>query len=232
MRWSGSPASERGRPSSSCAIRSGASEPASSIVPTSVRTMCRRKPSAVIVKSSAVSLLLPVRREHGSHERVVPRLGQRERAEVVLAVEQQRGRLERTDVHGPRPQERPPRVERRPGRDDPVAVRPRASREARIEVLGRLHGLDDGHVLRQRRVQRLQHPLRAAGLPRPRRLRPAPSHAHRSRCARRPRAPPSEGNSTSSASRSTPSTVRRPGCRAQPRKPVPSYSSVSLRFTT
>ncbi len=46
-----------------------------------------------------------------------------------------------------------------PGRDDPIAVRPRTSREARIEVLGRLHGLDDGNVLRQRRVQRLQHPL-------------------------------------------------------------------------
>ena len=33
-------------------MRAGASEPASSIVPTSVRTMCRRNPFAVIVRSS------------------------------------------------------------------------------------------------------------------------------------------------------------------------------------
>ena len=36
----------------------------------------------------------------------------------------------------------------------------------------------------------------------------------------------------SSASRKAPSTVRSPGCRAHPRKPVPSYSSVSRRVAT
>src|ERR671937_3108754 len=39
------------------------------------------------------------------------------------------------------------------------------------------------------------------------------------------------GKTLPSASRSVPSTVRRPGCAAQPRKPVPSYSSVSLSRT-
>ena len=148
--------------------------------------------SAVIVKSTPVSVLLPACCEHGSHERVVPRLGQRERAEVVLAVEQQRGRLERTDVDRSRPQERTPRVERRPGRDDPIAIRPRTSREARMEVLRRR--------LRPRRRRRPPAaprsappaPAPEAGLPRPERSRPDPSHAHRSRCVRRPRAPPSE----------------------------------------
>ena len=39
------------------------------------------------------------------------------------------------------------------------------------------------------------------------------------------------GKTASRASRTTPSTVRRPGCRAQPRNPVPSYSSVSFSRT-
>ena len=40
------------------------------------------------------------------------------------------------------------------------------------------------------------------------------------------------GKTPSSAARSEPSTVRSPGCAAQPRKPVPSYSSVSLSRTS
>ena len=41
--------------------------------------------------------------------------------------------------------------------------------------------------------------------------------------------PAQEGKTASSASRTTPSIVRSSGWRAQPRKPLPSYSSVSFR---
>ena len=143
----------RGRPSSSGAIRSGGS---SSIVPTSVRTMCRRKLSAVISNSSASPRRCHAARETLRTNDVVLRLGRRERAEVVLADKRSAASASRSSSSGRGYHQRTSLLERRrlAPPPDPVAVAARPRRVSRVEVRRHLRRGDDRDVVRQGRVQR------------------------------------------------------------------------------
>ena len=108
-----------------------------------------------------VAVALPGRLADDADEHVVLALGGRERAEVVLTGQERGTRLERLEVDRPRPPERPLRLERRP-RDavqDEIAVRARGGREAGVEPVGRVLGVEHGHVGRKRRVERLGRPV-------------------------------------------------------------------------
>ena len=100
-----------------------------------------------------------------------------------------------------------------------------------MELRRRLLGRDDGDVLRQRRVQRLGRALHRRAAARRRRSRRWRARARRCRCGPATARPLDAAKVAASASRRTPSTVRRPGCIAQPRNPVPSYASVSFSRT-
>ena len=225
------PASLRGRPGQQRPpLRSGGR---SSIVPTTVRTMWRRNLSAVISSSSASPRRCHAAARTTQVERLVPRLGRRERAEVVLA-EQQIGRFgEPLLVERPRRPPRPSLLERR-GRTpapDPVPVAARLRGLTRVEVVGRLVDHDHSNVVGKRCIQRVRRPFRrraavcldaddVAARVRPVSVRPATASLS------------NLGYTSRSASRKTPSTVRSSGCAAQPWKPVPSYSSVSFSRTS
>ena len=159
-------------------------------------------------------------------------LGRRERAEVVLA-EQERRRLgEPLLVERPRPPASAV-LERRAGRapPDPVAVAARERRVPRVEVRRRRLRGDDRDVVRQRRVRAPRPRAPAAGRPRLD-ARDLPERVHaRVGAARDREQPPAREDRRRGRSRSSPSTVRRPGWVAQPWKPVPSYSSASLSRT-
>ena len=130
------PPSDRGRPSSSCANRSGST---CSIVPTSVRTMWRRNESAVTVKWrwSPRRSHAAVADDRGRKTSCWLSAGVKAR-EVVLAGKERGARLERLEVDRPRPPERAPRLERRPrgAVQHEVAVRARRGREAGVEPVG------------------------------------------------------------------------------------------------
>ena len=172
---------------------------------------------------------------HHAHEHLVPRLGRRERAEVVLAEQRLRARVCGRDVERPRPPQRALRLERRPlaAPPDAVAIRARPGVEPRVEVVRRLLGA------------------------RRRRRRPgAPRSAPRPRA--RPAGRPSTSTETTFASACTPVSVLpatarpvtgavelvRARAAARPRpsappagapshgSPVPSYSIVSFRRTS
>ena len=181
------PASERGRPSSRRAISSGS---CSIIVPTSVRTMWRRKLSAVISSSSAsprrcqaaartsrtktaccVSVGVKARKScsptGGRRSRRGARLVDRARVPPAAAL------LERR---------------RRPAPPDPVAVaaRPRRPAARRSRPATSSRG-DHREVVGQHRVQRLGGAVRPAGRPRRRRSPPGRARARPRRSGRRRR---------------------------------------------
>ena len=177
--------------------------------------MWRRKQSAVISNSSGSPRPCQAALDAPAAEDLVLRLGRRERAEVVLA-EQELGR-----VGEPRLVERarqPPAAAplergRRPAPLDPVAVRARARRVARVEVGRRLCAGDDGHVVRQRGVQRLGRAAPAAARRRRRRSPRGRARARRRPCGRRRRGPSTRAKRPPSASRSVALDRAQPGLR-------------------
>ena len=124
--------------------------------------MWRRKLTASIVKCSSSPCVLPGRCEDSPLEARVLRLGRREGGEVVRPGQQRRGGVQGVAVDRLRPPERTARLERgaHAAPEDPVAIGPRARREAGAEVVLRLLGHEDGDVVRQRRVERLGRLLR------------------------------------------------------------------------
>ena len=149
--------------------------------------------------------------------------------EVVRPRQQRCGGVEGVAVERLRPPQRPPRLERgaHAAPEEPVAVGPRPRGKTGAEAVLGLLREHDGDVVRQCRVERARRTF-GGGPPSPGSSRPVRSRARRCRSGRRRRARPSQGRPRR-APRETPSTVRSPGCRAQPRNPVPSYSSVSFR---
>ena len=225
------PASLRGRPS-----RSGARSTPSTIVPTSVRTMCRRKESAVISNASTSPSSTQRAASTTRANDLVLGLGRRERAEVVLARRAARPAPRRratSSGRGCHQLRSRSNGERGAPRQIAVAVAARPRREAGVEVRRRL-------ARRRRR----------------RRRRAAPRSAPRRRASAG--GPPSTSTLATFASACTPASVRpatarplqlrndrverraaarprrcaSPGCAAQPRKPVPSYASVSFSRTS
>ena len=98
-----------------------------------------------------------------------------------------------------------------------VLVEPRERREARVEPLGSLRAAQHGDVRRQVRVEGRRPRARSPGRPRPRRRVTTCAEACTPVSVRPATAGrPLWGQNTRSASVSTPSTVRRPGCAAQP----------------
>ncbi len=181
-----------------------------------------------------VAVVFPARREHVAQKHVVLGLGRREGTEVVLAHEQRGRLLQSPDVDGTRPPELAARIERgaRGAGAHAVAIRARPRREARVKRFRCLVGAKNGDVLGQRRVQCL-------GGARNRRTAFDVDARHlRGRMDARVR-PPGHSEAVPSAEtrrRARPATHLRQcavrGWRAQPWNSVPSYSSVSLSFTT
>ena len=139
-------------------------------------------------------------------------------------------RVERVLVERPRHPPAAARLERRRRRagEEPVAVAARARRVARVEVGRRLRGR---RRPRSRRAGACSAPAaaRSGGGP--------PSTSTETTCASawtpvsvRPATArfSTDANVSASAARSAPSTVGSPGCAAQPRNGVPSYSSVRM----
>ena len=163
----------------------------------------------------------------------VLRLGRREGGEIVRAGQQQRRAPKRLEVERARPPERTALGEGRthPPAQHPVAVTPCARRETGAEALRR-------HLARTTATSGGSAALSAAVA----RSGGGPSAAVKdATCAvactpvsvRPATARPAQaGKTASSASRRTPSLVRLPGWRAQPRNPVPSYSRVSFRMVS
>ena len=134
----------------------------STIVPTSVRTMCRRNESAVISNSEHVAVLDPAgsldrsRRRPCAASRVGVKARKSCRRPATAACAASRATSSGRGCHQLRS-----RLERRPrpAAPDPVAVAARTCREACVELGWRFLGRDDGDVLGQRRVQRLGRAL-------------------------------------------------------------------------
>ena len=120
--------------------------------------MCRRKLSAVIVKSRRSPSRSQAAARTSRRKTVVPRLRRRERAEVVLAREERGRRRERVDVERARPPERTPSLERRAGSaargrgSDTSASAPRSARGSSSDASS---AASDRHVVGKRGVQRL-----------------------------------------------------------------------------
>ena len=172
--------------------------------------------------------------EDVADEVVVPCLGRGEGTEVVPSEQERRSPFERIDVDRPRPPEDASRVQSRASVSYPyaVAVRPGSRREAGVEVLRHLLDEKRRDVLGQRGGEGLRRACERrtalhgdarnlagrvdAGVGAPGDREPVPTADRWFRGPRAGRLRPYAG----------------PGWRAQPRNPVPSYSSVSFRFTT
>ena len=124
--------------------------------------MCRRKLSAVIVKSSRSPACSQAAARRCAENDLVPRLGRRERAEVVLtrhtARPPPRAHRGRADA-ATRARAAASSADARPPCEDAVAIRARARREPRVEPVRRLLRREDGDVVGQGRVQRLARTL-------------------------------------------------------------------------
>ena len=156
------------------------------------------------------------------------RLGRRERAEVVLPARSAAAAASASTSTG-----RGHQSARRASSGERVLARARGSdtsatrREARVESSGASSAATTATSSGSAAFSASAARSRAAR-PRPSTLATCPV-AWTPASVRPATARPSQrGKTASSASRATPSTVRSPGCRAQPRNPVPSYSSVSL----
>ena len=123
--------------------------------------MWRRNESAVISKSRWSPRSCQDADSTTAHEDFVLRPGRRERAEVVLAGEQRRARGQPLDVERLRPPPAPAHLERAALAPpvQPIAVRPRPRREARVEVRRRFFRQDDRDVVGKSSVQRLGRAL-------------------------------------------------------------------------
>jgi hypothetical protein len=208
------------------ALEQGASSSGgrSSIVPTSVRTMCRRKLLAVSSSSSAsprrCQTALSILREKDP----VLRLRRREGPEIVLA-EQELRRLgeallvERRGYHQLRFASKGEGVRRGRRGSDSSAPRPNGehgnrARRARRRVTATSSGSSAFSASAARS---------GGGPPPPGGSQPARARGRLCQCGLRPPTRSSSERPRREASRMVPSTVRRPGCAAQPLKPVPSY---------
>ncbi len=194
-------------------MRCGRLGPASSIVPTSVRTMCRRKLSAVIVKSRRSPSCCHAAACTSRDEDLVLRLGRRERTEVVLAAEKRgcrlRGRRRRRAaatraLGAPRAATRAPRRGRGSGTSASEPRSARGSRRARPRPRPRPRP-----PAVPRSAPRRRDP--AAARPRPSTLATCPVACTPVSVRPATASPSQRGNTAASASRTTPSTVRRPG---------------------
>ena len=154
----------------------------------------------------------PCRRLDCPDEHPVLRLGRRERAEVVLARQQGGRGSERVEVERARMPQRPARLERRALAAPPhaVAIRARPGVEPRVEAVGGRLGGDHRDVVRERCVERLGGPARAAARPPPRPRRRSPARARPCRCGRRPRTPPRGRTATRAPSAARPRPSARP----------------------
>ena len=133
--------------------------------------MWRMNESASISNASCVPVLDPARQQQVAREARVVGLGRRERREVVLAGQQRGARVQQVAVQAARPEQRPPRLERRPlaTGEHAVAVRAAERVPARVKALRSLHTRPHRHIGRQQRVQRLstqRRPLIRGDLPR------------------------------------------------------------------
>ncbi len=142
-------------------MRSGASLPSSSMVPTSVRTMCLRKLSPVIVKSS---------RSPSRSQAAASRVLENDSCCVSVGVNARKSCSPREDrgsrdesvvIDRAGPPERPIRLERRRpiAGQHAIAIRARACGESGVEVGGRLFDRENDDVVGQRAVQRDRRPL-------------------------------------------------------------------------
>ena len=225
-----SAASERGRPASSRANSSGAIAPgghrehgAHEDAHHVAHEGVRLDPEGEHVRRGSSTHSA---RSHVALEAHVVGLGGREGGEVVACpAAPRRRRPAASRSSGARPPERPRPLERarlaraRARGSDRSARGRRAGRRsrpapARSAARSRRPG---SSPLRRARL----HGLARRGSP------PARARARRCRCARPRSAPAAGARSVSSASSSTPCTVRRPGWRAHPANPEPSYSSRS-----
>ena len=224
-------ASERGRPSSSRANRSGSR----------LEHRPDERPHHVAQERvgrdrevELVAAALPRRRADLATEHLVLRLRRRERREVVLAERappRRRASAPRRAARGHQSARRassgdraPPVERRRSGRSAPSPRTARGSRPARSSAAS------DGDVVAAAPCSAPRPAASTGGPPSACEARDLPGRVNaRCRSGRRPRGRSSRGRTASSASRTAPSTVRSPGWRAQPRNPVPSYSSVSLQ---
>ena len=195
--------------------------------------MLRMKASAVIRKASEVAFLLPAGGEDVALEADVVGLGRGEGGEVVGAGQGGGAGVERRAVEPVRPPERPAALEGLGGRagQEAVAVAARGGVAAGVEAVRRptsaaVTARSSGPTpLRRARRSPAARPatLKLATWPRawtPVSVRPATVSSTGSR------------RTVASAVSSSPCTVRRPGCRAQPRKPLPSYSMSSRTVGT
>ena len=180
-----------------------------------------------------IASLVPGRRENTPDEHVVLRLGGREGAEVVLAEQQLGGGRERVEIDPARIPPAPAQLERRARRaaggcgSDSCASGPSGERGSRLAASSAaVAATSSGSSVFSASA------VRSAGGPPPTStLTTFPSACTpvsvRPATARFSATEKSEP----SASPTTPSTVRKPGCAAQPWKSVPSYSSVSFSLT-
>ncbi len=196
--------------------------------------MLRMKASAVISKLEHVAVLRPGGGEDVAVEADVVGLGRREGGEVVVAGQRSGAGFQRLAVDPVRPPEGPALLERarRRAGQEAVAIAARAGVAAGVEAVGddlarrSPRGRPGPTPLRLRRQvagrlgdgRRSWPPGRRAWTPVS--VRPATVSATGSR------------STVSSAVSSSPCTVRRPGCLAQPRKPEPSYSMSSRTVGT
>ena len=153
------PPSERGRPSSSRANRSGL---ACSIVPTSVRTMCRRKESAVTVKwrwspwrSQAASRTMRRKTSCWLSAGVNALKSCSPGSSAAHACEP----LGRSTGRGHQSDRLASSAERVDAVEDEVPIRAGGGGEAGVEPLRCLLGREHRDVGRERRVERLRGPV-------------------------------------------------------------------------
>ena len=104
-----------------------------------------------------VAAVVPAGVLDDADEGVVPRLGRREGAEVVLSDHHRGGCVQPRHLEAPRMPERAVDLERRPrpAPPDAVAIRARPRGEARVEVVGHLFRFEDRDVVGKDGVQRL-----------------------------------------------------------------------------